>query len=137
MHISYPHLSFLHLIHHRESIKHPIFQDETQVFLLIRLLVEYYIFFHHRVLEAMNLMRQFGGEPEAKKKLYTVRRRLLGKAICHFRLILALYSLILFPPMTFFLRYRFYRSSFYYLERWVYSLAKYGDILHIYSNRED
>lgn len=102
-----------------------------------RLFVEYYIFIHHWVLEAMNLMRQFGGEPEAKKKLYTVRRRLLGKAICHFRLILALYSLILFPPMTFFLRYRFYRSSFYYLERWVYSLAKYGDILHIYSNRED
>lgn len=99
-----------------------------------RLFVDYQVFIHHWMFVVIDLVRQFGGEQEALKKLYSVRRRLLWRAVCHFRLILSLYSLTLFPPMTFFLKYNFYRSNLYYLEQFIYKLSKYGDKIRFLNN---
>ena len=98
------------------------------------LFVEHHIFVQHWMLVALDYARQYGVEWDTKKRLDSVRRRLFGRALCRCRLILAFYSLTLFPPLTFFLEYRFYRSNLYCLEKFAYLMAKCGDKIRFYIN---
>lgn len=96
----------------------PLIDDKEQMF------VEHQLFIQHWVFVVLDLVRTCGCEPETKKKLYSVKRRLFKRAVCHFHPILSLYSLLLFPPFKYLVGIGIYRSNINRLEKLVYWLTK-------------
>lgn len=94
-----------------------------------RLFVDHFIFVCHWMIMVADLERKYGVETETKTKLDDVKKTLLFRAVKHLRIVLALYSLILFSPIKSLLKSRLYRSNLNRLEKVVYKISKVGDIL--------
>lgn len=96
-----------------------------------RLFVDHFIFVYHWMIIVTDLELQYSAEKEAKSKLKKTRMKLLLNAIYHFRIILAIYSLSLFPPIRSLLKYRVYRINLDRIEKAFYKFSKFGDILRL------
>lgn len=94
-----------------------------------RLFVDHFIFVYHWMIIVADLELKYGAETETKTKLDDVKKALLFRAVKHFRVVLALYSLTLFSPMIFLLRSRLYRSNLNRIEKIVYRISKVSDKL--------
>jgi len=94
-----------------------------------RLFVDHFIFVYHWMIIVADLELKYGAETETKTKLDDVKKALLFRAVKHFHVVLALYSLTLFSPIKFLLRSRLYRSNLNRIEKIVYRITKVGDKL--------
>ena len=93
------------------------------------LFADHFIFVCHWMIIVTDLEIQYGAEKEAKSKLRHVRMELFSNAVRHFRISLLFYSLTLFSPMKYLLKYRIYRANLNRLEIVFYRISKLGDIL--------
>lgn len=64
------------------------------------------------------------------KHVLQLRNRLMIITLKHFRIILAIYELLLFMPVAKLIRYHFFRCHFYRIEKYTYIIAKTFDKLH-------
>ena len=94
-----------------------------------RLFVDHFIFIYHWMLIVADLERQYGVDEITKAKLNAIRIKIFTYAVCHFSIILALYSLTLFPPMIYMIKFRPYRSNLNRIEKIVYRISKFGNKL--------
>lgn len=99
-------------------INHPPLIDGKNLFF-----TEHCLFVHHWMLKAIDINGQYGAESYTCFELKKLKRKLLWKAISHFRLFLALYFLTLFYPFSLLLKIRMYRTHLYQISRIVYKLS--------------
>ena len=84
----------------------------------------------HWLLFAVDHERLFGCSDEMKNSLRHLKKDLMWDAVRHFRLMLFLLFLIIFPPFTNLLRYRLFRSNIERLEKMTYMISMLTDWMH-------
>ena len=64
------------------------------------------------------------------KIIFQLRKQIMKYTLCHFRLILAIFLLVLFPPFQMLTRFRWFRHRYYIFVKLTCKVAMFFDFLH-------
>lgn len=84
---------------------------------------EHCLFVNHWMLLAIDLYDKYGADTQTRANLSSLKRKLFWKSICHFRIFLALYFLMMFKPFCWLMKSKGFRAKLYGISRIVYKLS--------------
>lgn len=92
--------------------------------------VDYLIFMSHYLMNAMDIVLRFDIASETTLKLRSVKERLMRRSLRCCRWSLSLFFTLLFTPMVYFQRLRFFRQHYHKMEIMMTRIAHMADFLH-------
>lgn len=94
------------------------------------LLIAHRIFLYHWMTVLLEAQCRFGTSKEVSRSISQIKKNMLIDAIKHGRVLLSLFFLTLFTPVTKLLNYRFYRSNLNRIENAAYLLLNFVEKVH-------
>lgn len=94
------------------------------------LIVDYLLFMVNFLMYGVDILSKFPISDKIKRDFLDVRMRLLAQSLHYRRFILFLFLLILFPPLSYMQKFRFFRHHYYDLESVVNKLCHLTDFIH-------
>ena len=94
------------------------------------LIVDYYLYLLNFLMNGVDLTSRCSVSQATANDFREVRVRLIARSLKNGRLLLSLFFLLLFPPLCYIQRLRFFRKNYYYIEAIVNRICHVTDFLH-------
>ena len=94
------------------------------------LAVDYYLYIMDSLMKGVDLLYRFTISDAIANDFRTIRVRFFTRALKCGRLLLSIYSILLFPPLSHLLRIRMFRKNYYYIDAMVNKICHVTDFLH-------